>query len=129
MRLYFATVILQSAKPTSGEKQSLTKNEKMAVLMRSDTSSLMVDRLCDKVKERNIAVACFYVDFAAQKVFNKHAGFSPETDYRQGGRDRREAKTTLSKSPEGDLQKATLSGRNCEAARDCHIFTANIYMR
>jgi len=67
MRLYFATVILQSAKPTSGEKQSRPKNGKTAVLMRSDTSSLVVDRLCDKVKERNMAVACFYVDFAARK--------------------------------------------------------------
>jgi len=67
MRLYFATVILQSAKPISGEKQSRAKNGKIAVLMRSDTSSLVVDRLCDKVKERNMAVACFYVDFAARK--------------------------------------------------------------
>ena len=34
--------------------------------MSSDTSSLVVDRLCDKAKEENIAVACFYVDFAAR---------------------------------------------------------------
>ena len=27
----------------------------------------MVDRLCDKVKEQNTAVACFYVDFAARE--------------------------------------------------------------
>jgi len=37
------------------------------VLMSSDTSSLVVDRLCDKVKEQNTAVACFYVDFAARE--------------------------------------------------------------
>jgi len=37
------------------------------VLISSDTSSLVVDRLCDKVKEQNTAVACFYVDFAARE--------------------------------------------------------------
>ena len=37
------------------------------MLMSSDTSSLVVDRLCDKVKEQNTAVACFYVDFAARE--------------------------------------------------------------
>ena len=35
--------------------------------MGSDTSSLVVDKLCDKVKEQNTAVACFYVDFAARE--------------------------------------------------------------
>ena len=35
--------------------------------MSSGTSSLVVDRLCDKAKEQNIAVACFYVDFAARE--------------------------------------------------------------
>jgi len=35
--------------------------------MSSDTSSLVVDRLCDRAKEQNIAVACFYVDFAARE--------------------------------------------------------------
>ena len=35
--------------------------------MISDTSSLVVDRLCDKAKVQNIAVACFYVDFAARE--------------------------------------------------------------
>ena len=37
------------------------------MLISSDTSSLVVDRLCDKVKEQNTAVACFYVDFAARE--------------------------------------------------------------
>jgi len=27
----------------------------------------VVDRLCDRAKEQNIAVACFYVDFAARE--------------------------------------------------------------
>ena len=35
--------------------------------MCSDTSSLVVDSLCDIAGERNIAVSCFYVDFAAQE--------------------------------------------------------------
>ena len=39
----------------------------MVLLMDSNTSSLVVDRLCDKAKEQNIAVACFYVDFAARE--------------------------------------------------------------
>ena len=38
-----------------------------AVLMSSDNSSLVVDRLCDMAKEQNTAVACFYVDFAARE--------------------------------------------------------------
>jgi len=37
------------------------------VLISSDASSLVVDRLCDKAKEENIAVACFYADFAARE--------------------------------------------------------------
>jgi len=37
------------------------------VLISSDVSSLVVDRLCDRAKEQNIAVACFYVDFAARE--------------------------------------------------------------
>jgi len=35
--------------------------------MRSGTSSLVVDRLCDTVGGGNIAVSCFYVDFAARE--------------------------------------------------------------
>ena len=37
------------------------------MLISSDASSLVVDRLCDKAKEENIAIACFYVDFAARE--------------------------------------------------------------
>jgi len=40
-------------------------NEKL--LTSRDVSSLVVDSLCDKAKERNLAVACFYFDFAGQK--------------------------------------------------------------
>ena len=35
--------------------------------MRSGTSSLVVDRLCDTVEGGNIAVSCFHVDFAARE--------------------------------------------------------------
>ena len=38
------------------------------MLLRScGASSLVIDRLCDWAKGRNAAVACFYLDFAAQK--------------------------------------------------------------
>ena len=36
-------------------------------LMRSGTSSLVVDRLCDTVGGGNSVVSCFYVDFAARE--------------------------------------------------------------
>jgi len=39
----------------------------MIVLTSSGASSLVVDKLCDKAREENIAVACFYVDFAARE--------------------------------------------------------------
>jgi len=45
----------------------LKKGQDVAVLMRSDTSSLVVDKLCDNAKEQDIAVACFYIDYAARK--------------------------------------------------------------
>ena len=37
------------------------------VLTSRDVSSLVIDSLCDRAKEQNTAVACFYFDFAAQK--------------------------------------------------------------
>ena len=67
MRHYFATAIRRSERPILGEAQSPKKNQSMVVLISSDASSLVVDRLCDKAKEQNIAVACFYVDFAARE--------------------------------------------------------------
>ena len=65
MRLYSAAAVRLSARPTSGERRP--SKHKLRVLMSSDTSSLVVDRLCDRAKERNTAVACFYVDFAARE--------------------------------------------------------------
>ena len=37
------------------------------LLRNCDASSLIIDRLCDRAKGRNAAVACFYFDSAAQK--------------------------------------------------------------
>ena len=37
------------------------------MLTGSDTSSLVIDKLCDEAKEQNIAVAGFYVDFATRE--------------------------------------------------------------
>ena len=37
------------------------------MLTSHDVSSLVIDSLCDRVREQNAAIACFYFDFAAQK--------------------------------------------------------------
>ena len=37
------------------------------MLMSSDTSSLVVDSLCDQARGQNVAITCFYFDFAARK--------------------------------------------------------------
>ena len=37
------------------------------MLTSRDVSSLVIDRLCDEARGKNVAVACFYFDFAAQK--------------------------------------------------------------
>ena len=37
------------------------------VLTSCDVSSLVIDSLCDQAEGQNVAVACFYFDFAAQK--------------------------------------------------------------
>jgi len=41
--------------------------EKWQVLTSRDVSSLVIDSLCDQASGKNVAVACFYFDFAAQK--------------------------------------------------------------
>jgi len=38
----------------------------MVWLISYDNRSLVIDRLCDEAKEKNIAVTCFYFDFAAR---------------------------------------------------------------
>ena len=67
MLYYFATAIRQSERLILGEKQSWGRNWRVVALISINTSSLVVDRLCDKAKGQNIAVACFYVDFAARE--------------------------------------------------------------
>ena len=37
------------------------------VLTSRDSSSLIIDSLCDQAGGQNVAVACFYFDFAAQR--------------------------------------------------------------
>jgi len=41
-------------------------NKQKDRLRNHDSSSLVIDALCDSVREQNSAVACFYFDFAAQ---------------------------------------------------------------
>ena len=41
--------------------------EKWQVLTGRDVSSLVIDGLCDQAGGQNVAVACFYFDFAAQR--------------------------------------------------------------
>jgi len=41
--------------------------EKWQVLISCDTSSLVIDSLCDRARGQDVSVACFYFDFAAQK--------------------------------------------------------------
>ena len=42
-------------------------NSEALLLTNRDASSLVVDSLCDRARGQNVAVACFYFDFAAQK--------------------------------------------------------------
>ena len=37
------------------------------MLTSRDVSSLVIDRLCDQARGKNVAVACFYFDFAARR--------------------------------------------------------------
>jgi len=41
--------------------------EREQVLIGRDVSSLVIDDLCNRARGKNVAVACFYFDFAAQK--------------------------------------------------------------
>ena len=57
-----------SARPLSGNKDYPSEREEgELVLTGSDGSSLVVDRLCDQARGQDIAVACFYFDFASRK--------------------------------------------------------------
>ena len=37
------------------------------MLTSRDVSSLVIDRLCDQAQDQNVAVACFYFYFSAQR--------------------------------------------------------------
>ena len=68
MLLCFATAIRESVKLTLGKKDEARGIEKKGkVLTSCDCSSLVIDRLCDEARGQNVAVTCFYFDFAAKK--------------------------------------------------------------
>jgi len=65
MQFYFATETPELERRILGAKSEPSRKERL--LIGCDVSSLVVDNLCDQSKERNLAVACFYFDFASQK--------------------------------------------------------------
>ena len=68
MQFCFATEILGLARRVLGTKSELQgMEEKWKVLTSRNVSSLVIDMLCDQARGQNVAVACFYFDFAAQK--------------------------------------------------------------
>jgi len=68
MKFYFATEIPGLARRILGTKSEPRRMERKEQLLTSrNISSLVVDSLCDQARKRNLAVACFYFDFASQK--------------------------------------------------------------
>ena len=70
MRQYFATAIRVLERRIFGKRYSPGKKkrrQKIMFLTSFHRSSLVVDTLCDRARGRNIAVTCFYFDFAAGK--------------------------------------------------------------
>ena len=64
----FATEVREPARHLSGNKgYSPGRREREPVLTACGGSSLVVDRICDQARGQNIAVTCFYFDFAARK--------------------------------------------------------------
>jgi len=64
----FVMEILVSERHLSGNMDfSLGREGSEFVLTSHNDSSLVVDRLCDQTGGQNIAVSCFYLDFAARK--------------------------------------------------------------
>ena len=67
------TVLFCYGDPGAGKRILGIKSEprrmegKEHLLTSRDVSSLVVDSLCDQARKRNLAVACFYFDFASQK--------------------------------------------------------------
>ena len=68
MRFYFVTEIRGLGRLLLGNKDEAQEiEEKGEVLTSCNVSSLVIDSLCNQARGQNIAVACFYFDFAAQK--------------------------------------------------------------
>ena len=55
------------AKLSLGKDEARGIEGKGQVLTNRGVSSLVIDRLCDQAREQNVAVACFYFDFAARR--------------------------------------------------------------
>ena len=102
----------------------------MVVLTSGDTSSLVVDELCDMAGERNIAVSCFYIDFAAQEEQSPTSILGSLLKQIVGGLERipDEISQAFQKLQEGDWWEGTTVAGNCQNVADCHIFTTDIYM-
>ena len=70
MRQYFATAIRVLERRIFGKRYSpgeKKRRQKIMFLTSFHRSSLAVDTLCDRARGRDIAVTCFYCDFAAGK--------------------------------------------------------------
>jgi len=67
--LSFAQVPLGPGKHISGRRgASVTLGTMYRQMLIDGISSLVIDKLCDQVGDRKIAVACFYCDFQSQKM-------------------------------------------------------------
>ena len=63
---YSATEIQEQERVISCKRVITAGNQIMALLTVLDDSSLVIDKLCDRIVEEDTAVACFYFDFAAR---------------------------------------------------------------
>src|SRR5205807_6217843 len=61
-----AMAIRGSVKATCGMRQLVMNEERTLLLTSLDGSSLVVDYLCDQAVEQDMAVSCFYYDFASR---------------------------------------------------------------
>jgi len=70
MRQYFATAIRGRERRIFGKRhcpREKKSSQRTLFLTSFHRSSLVVDTLCDRAREQDIAVTCFYFDFAAGK--------------------------------------------------------------
>ena len=58
--------IRESVRATSGMRQLVMNKESTLLLTSRDGSSLVVDYLCGQARKRDMAVVCFYYDFASR---------------------------------------------------------------